>query len=78
MMHEHPKPTSPKVNDTHCLQLRHKGMYVPANSDSHQDQFLDPYDATHYWCVYTQRGIGPDGEPVNRESCREGRECCEH
>jgi hypothetical protein len=53
-------------------------MYVPANSDSHQDQFLDPYDSTHYWCVYTQRGIGPDGQPVNRESCRDGRECCEH
>jgi hypothetical protein len=53
-------------------------MYVPANSDRHQDQFLDPYDSGHYWCVYTQRGIGPDGEPVNRENCREGRACCEH
>jgi len=77
---EHPTPSSPKLNETHCLHLRHKGMYVPASAAQHEHEltFLDPYDGSAYWCVYTQRGLGPDGNPVNRESCKDGRACCEH
>jgi hypothetical protein len=73
---DHPTPTSRLVTPVHCPSLRHKGMYVMAEPDPKEAKFFDAYDATAYWCVHTQRAIGPDGRPVHADSCRQGRSCC--
>jgi hypothetical protein len=74
---DHPAPTSRVVNAGHCASLRHKGMYVMAEDDPKESRFFDAYDATAYWCVRTQRAIGPDGRPVHPGQCQMGRGCCE-
>ena len=71
--------TSPKVvPGVHCLQLRHKGMYVTSGPDPDEFTFYDKYDATAYWCVQTSRGFGPDGHPVRPDVCCGDRVCCSH
>ncbi len=77
-MEEQPKPTSRLVNDAHCAQLRHKGMYVLSAPDPDEFTFYDRYDATAYWCLHTQKALGPDGQPANAEQCQGGRDCCRH
>ena len=74
-----PKPASPLVNEHHCSNLRHKGMYVMSVPDPDEFKFYDRYDATHYWCTCTQRALGPDGLSVHPTTCRHGGErgCCE-
>lgn len=70
---------SPKLTfGVHCLRLRHKGMYVNAIVDPAESTFYDSYDGTAYWCVSTQTGFGPDGNPVRPEECQSKRGCCEH
>jgi hypothetical protein len=49
-----------------------------AEPDPEEARFFDPYDATAYWCTCTQKALGPDGNPVNPDSCRSGRGCCAH
>jgi hypothetical protein len=61
----------------HCLKLRTKGMYVQSIVDPDEPTFYDNYDNAVYWCVKTQTGFGPDGEPVRPEACRGGRGCCQ-
>lgn len=75
---DQPKPASPLVHEHHCDHLRHKGMYVLTVVDPDEHRFYDPYDATAYWCTKTMRGLGPDGKAVHRETCLDGRGCCEH
>ena len=58
---ETPEPASSLVNEHHCGNLRHKGMYVMTIPDPDEFKFYDRYDATHYWCTCTQRALGPDG-----------------
>ena len=71
--------TSPKVKiGVHCLNLRHKGMYVTSGPDPDEFRFYDKYDSTAYWCVETQRGFGPDGDPVRPDCCTTMRGCCKH
>jgi hypothetical protein len=60
----------------HCLKLRTKAMYVQSVVDPDEPTFYDGYDNAVYWCVATQTGFGPDGQPVRRDACREGRSCC--
>ena len=44
--------TSPKLTPgVHCLNLRHKGMYVTSGPDPDEFRFYDKYDSTAYWCV---------------------------
>jgi hypothetical protein len=70
--------TSPSITvGVHCSKLRTKGMYVQSIVDPDESTFYDSYDNAVYWCVTTQTGFGPDGEPVRRESCRGGRCCCQ-
>ena len=75
---DHPKPTSPLVNEHHCGHLRHKGMYVMSTPDPDERTFYDRFEATAYWCACTQSGFGPDRQPVTRHACThgEGRTCC--
>ena len=71
--------TSPKLTaGVHCLNLRHKGMYVMSAPDPDQFTFFDPYDAAAYWCVETASGFGPDGKPVRPDCCSGERDCCKH
>ena len=71
--------TSPKLTPgVHCLNLRHKGMYVTSAPDPDEFAFYDRYDATAYWCTCTQKALGPDGRPAHPDSCTPGRDCCEH
>jgi len=68
---------SPKIKvGVHCQKLRTKGMYLHAVVDPDEATFYDPYDATAFWCVSTQTGFGPDGEPVRPELCCSERQCC--
>jgi hypothetical protein len=76
---EHPTPTSRLAGSRHCTHLRHKGMYVlsapnPDEAQPHAGNFA----ATAYWCTRTMKALGPDGQPVHRDSCRHdgGRGCC--
>ncbi len=76
---DHPKPSSPLVNEVHCSNLRHKGMYVMSVPDPDEFKFYDPYDATAYWCIRTQKALGPDGKSVHPSTCQHAgtRGCCE-
>jgi hypothetical protein len=68
---------SPKINvGVHCLKLRTKSMYINPVVDPEEAALYDPYDATAYWCVTTQTGFGPDGEPVRADLCCGERGCC--
>ncbi len=77
-MEHDPKPASRLVNGAHCTHLRHKGMYVLSLDDPDEFTFYDKYDATAYWCLHTQKALGPDGRPVHPEHCQMGRDCCKH
>lgn len=69
--------TSPKITvGHHCLRLRTKSMYVAAVVDPDEATFYDRYEASAYWCGYTQAGFGPDGHPVRPDVCCGGRDCC--
>lgn len=68
---------SPKITvGVHCLKLRTKSMYVMSVVDPDEATFYDKYDSAAYWCVTTQGGFGPDGQPVGPDSCCAGRGCC--
>jgi hypothetical protein len=62
----------------HCLQIRHKSMYINMVPNPGEDRFYDAYDAAAYWCSETQTGFGPDGQPVRPDVCQSGRACCKH
>ena len=51
-------------------------MYVNAVVDPAEATFYDPYEHAAYWCVDTQSGFGPDGQPVRPDVCRDERGCC--
>lgn len=72
------RPSSRLVTEQHCSHLRHKGMYVTSAPDPDEFRFYDPYDATAYWCLHTQKALGPDGRPVHADTCKHGRSCCDH
>ena len=76
---DHPTLTSPVVTTHHCANLRHKGMYVMSVPDPDEFRFYPAYDATAYWCSCTQKGFGPDRQPVGPAQCAHdgGRGCCE-
>lgn len=72
---DHPAPASRLVTPLHCSHLRHKGMYVMAESDP-SEFATGAYEATAYWCAKTQKSFGPDGDAVSRDACQHGRGCC--
>lgn len=68
---------SPKITvGVHCNKLRTKSMYMNAVVDPDESTFYDKYDNSAFWCVTTQTGFGPDGEPVRADLCCAQRECC--
>jgi hypothetical protein len=72
--------TSPKLTPgVHCLNLRHKGMYVMSIPDPEEFLYYDKYEGTSYWCAETADGCGPDGQPVRPDCCSgTDRGCCKH
>jgi len=71
--------TSPKLTPgVHCLNIRHKGMYVMSIPDPDEFLYYDKYEGTNYWCVETADGAGPDGQPVRPDCCTTDRGCCKH
>jgi hypothetical protein len=76
---EHPTLVSRHLTSSHCAHLRHKGMYVGQDADVEMVAlYRDPIEATSFWCLHTQKAFGPDGRPATAESCRRGRDCCDH
>jgi hypothetical protein len=70
---------SPKMNmSADCHNFRSKPMYFNMVVDPAESAFYDPYDASASWCVETQTGFGPDGEPVRADLCHGERGCCKH
>jgi hypothetical protein len=75
----HPPLVSRHLTHQHCTQLRHKGMYVFAETgDGESPDEAGAIQSTAYWCACTQKAFGPDGRPVSATSCTDGRGCCEH
>ena len=71
--------TSPKLTPgVHCLQPAAQGHVRHVGPDPDEFTFYDKYDSTAYWCGDTQRGFGPDGEPVGSDCCTSERDCCKH
>jgi len=52
-------------------------MYLQSAVDPNESRLYDSYDNAVFWCVKTQTGFGPDGDPVRAETCRGGRGCCQ-
>ena len=51
-----------------CRHLRNKEMYYQAAED-------DEFASGIHWCGKTHESFGPDGEPVSKKDCCEGRAC---
>jgi hypothetical protein len=64
------KSESASQFQTPCRNLRCKEMY-------HQSpgQQEDEFSSGLYWCVKTQENFGPDGQPVAKTQCCNGRSC---
>jgi hypothetical protein len=75
---DHPPLTSRHVTPQHCGLLRHKGMYVYAETQPELDDYQAGMEPTAYWCGCTQKAFGPDGQPVGPRYCSAGRACCDH
>jgi hypothetical protein len=55
-----------------CPCLRWKGMFIQVEHDPSVPKASDG----HFWCVYTQTCIGPDGELAEPISCISGDRAC--
>lgn len=46
-------------------------MFIPTGEEH------DPAkaDGSNFWCVYTQRCVGPDGASVSNRTCTASRSC---
>ncbi|HYE23778.1 MAG TPA: hypothetical protein VEG32_01135 [Clostridia bacterium] len=58
--------------ETLCTGLRWKGQYVLAERDS----TVPPTNDGLFWCMYTQKPFGPDGEIAEPGSCASGTRKC--
>ena len=51
-----------------CRYLRSKEMYYQGQED-------DAFASGIHWCQQTSEPFGPDGQPVEKNLCCEGRGC---
>jgi hypothetical protein len=58
-----------------CIRLRSKKVYALDRRPETAEDVLD--GSGHCWCTRTMMALGPDGERVDPERCRAGRDCCE-
>jgi hypothetical protein len=59
------------ANGQVCSCLRAKTMFY--DTDDHENASV----SGPFWCAHTQTVLGPDDRPVEAETCRPGRSCCE-
>ena len=59
------------MQEERCENLRWKGLYIDAESDS----AVQRGDERIFWCVKTQFNLGPDGKLVDNYECSPGRGC---
>ena len=69
---------SPKIPRRRALpQTAHQEhVHQSGQLDPDEAALYDAYDNSAYWCVSTQTGFGPDGEPVRADLCCGERGCC--
>jgi hypothetical protein len=60
-----------KVLKTRCEALRWKSMFIETEGGAE----LEDSRGSNFWCVYTQKPIGPDGESVAKDTCTASRSC---
>ena len=62
-----------------CCSLRAKTMFyqVEGLEEAADASFAESRTYGNMWCSRTQSVIGPDGQSVEMEQCRPGRDCCE-
>ena len=60
-----------KVLKTRCEGLRWKSMFIETEGDAE----MKDASGSNFWCVYTQKPIGPDGEIVAEDTCTASRSC---
>lgn len=56
-----------------CQALRAKGFYVFTEAP----EPISEAQTAVWWCVKTQRPVGPDGDAVHRSFCDASRPCFE-
>jgi hypothetical protein len=61
-------PKNPGTWTVPCRYLRAKEMYYGAADD-------DACASGSFWCQKTHETFGPDGEPVEKKRCCDGRSC---
>jgi hypothetical protein len=54
-----------------CNCLRWKSLFY----QSEWDPSVPPPHDNHYWCVLTQKLMGPDGLIASPDTCHPGRDC---
>jgi hypothetical protein len=55
-----------------CPNLRWKGMFVQVE----HDPSVPPSNSGLFWCVYTQKCLGPDGELAEPGNCSSPDRVC--
>jgi hypothetical protein len=63
-------PETPPQRQPACQKLRSKEMFYYSAGDED-----DQYSSGIYWCLKTNEGFGPDGQPAGRTECCPGRSC---
>ncbi|MAE28231.1 MAG: hypothetical protein QF724_04170 [Planctomycetota bacterium] len=56
-----------------CAYLRSKKWFTLEAPARDEEELLDA--SGHCWCRCTMLSVGPDGEIVDPEDCRAGRDC---
>lgn len=60
-----------------CEHLCTKTMFTGGEDRRRtEDAPIQGFSTAHYWCVFTQRPWGEDGDEVGPNDCRPGRACC--
>ncbi|MFQ5739092.1 MAG: hypothetical protein ACE5JX_08750 [Acidobacteriota bacterium] len=63
--------TTPRPREKRCRRLRSKGMFIDVEPDPLVPNTSDGF----FWCSETLTCLGPDGKPVDEESCHSRRTC---
>jgi hypothetical protein len=58
-------------DDDRCAKLRWKGMFIEAEWDPTVPHSNDRL----FWCMDTQKCLGPDSQAVDEYDCNETRKC---
>ena len=71
--------TSPKLTaGVHCLNLRHKGMFVTSGPDPDEFTFYDKYDVDRVLVRRDAARLRSRRQPVRPDCCTGERDCCKH